>query len=197
MNDSNVIPFPVPPTDGTEAIKRVCMDCGAHLGGPINATVISHGLCEADFAKRMAEVRLMKAAKNFCAKVGVLLLLVFIVTLPLQAGETPAPPPLDSRLAVRAIVGEAANQGERGMLAVAGAIRNRGTLRGVYGVKNPVADRQPAWVWARAEKAWRDSATNDVTHGATHWENCRAFGTPAWARSMTVTATIKDHTFFK
>lgn len=104
--------------------------------------------------------------------------------------------PFSERDAVRAIVGEAANQGERGMLALAGAIRNRGTLKGVYGLKNPSADKQPAWVWRQAERAWAMSATNDLSLGATHWENTKAFGVPYWAASMQVTVIIKDHTFY-
>ena len=166
--------------------KTVCQICGRLLAGQRSAQIVSWGLCQPDFLQVMGVIDAIKARA-----LGVLAILLIALPVNATAAE------IDSRLAVRAIVGEAANQGERGMLAVAGAIRNRGTLRGVYGVKNPIADRQPAWVWARAEKAWRESATNDVTHGATHWENCRAFGTPAWARSMTVTATIKDHTFFK
>lgn len=106
-------------------------------------------------------------------------------------------PPIQSAQAIRAIVGEAANQGERGMLTLAGAMRNRGHLKGVYGLKNPCADKQPAWVWARAERAWAMSATNDLSRGATHWENVKAFGTPYWARTMTITVVEKDHTFFK
>lgn len=105
--------------------------------------------------------------------------------------------PISDAQAVRAIVGEAANQGRAGMLAVAGAIRNRGTLRGVYGVKNPIANQQPAWVWERARTAWASSATNDITHGATHWENFSAFGKPRWAEAMTVTTNIGAHTFMK
>jgi hypothetical protein len=105
--------------------------------------------------------------------------------------------PISEADATRAIVGEAANQGYEGMLAVASAIRNRGTLRGVYGLKNPVADKQPGWVWARARQAWHASTTNDITAGATHWENVKAFGTPAWARAMHKTVLVKDHQFFR
>ena len=83
------------------------------------------------------------------------------------------------------------------MLAVAGAIRNRGTLSGVYGLRNPAVTKQPAWVWTRARHAWAASATNDITGGATHWENVKAFGLPDWARGMQQTAAIKDHVFFK
>jgi hypothetical protein len=99
--------------------------------------------------------------------------------------------------ATRAIVGEAANQGYRGMLAVAGAIRNRGTLRGVYGLHNPSANQQPAWVWSWARRAWSESRTNDITLGATHWENVKAFGHPYWARSLRKTVRIGDHQFYR
>lgn len=99
--------------------------------------------------------------------------------------------------AIHAIVGEAANQGYRGMLAVAGAIRNRGTLAGVYGLQNPMADKQPHRVWMQARAAWRESATNDITLGATHWENVRVFGKPTWANTMHVTVIVKEHLFFK
>ena len=104
---------------------------------------------------------------------------------------------IDNSKAIRAIVGEAANQGRSGMLAVAGAIRNRGSLKGVYGVKNPAADKQPAWVWQRAREAWASSATNDITKSATHWENTKAFGRPYWAKSLTVTTNIGAHTFYR
>ena len=121
-----------------------------------------------------------------------LLLLVFTVALSAQANS-----PIKDDLAVRAIVGEAANQGKQGMLAVACALRNRGHLGGVYGVKNPVADKQPAWVWKQAQEAWKLSKTKDITGGADHWENVNAFGKPTWAKSMTQTVVIKDHAFFR
>jgi spore germination cell wall hydrolase CwlJ-like protein len=98
---------------------------------------------------------------------------------------------------VRAIIGEASGEGYQGMLAVAGVIRNRGHLRGIYGVNAKHVDREPAYVWRMAEKAWRQSATNDITRGATHFENVKAFGTPRWSRTMTITTNIGRHTFFK
>lgn len=104
---------------------------------------------------------------------------------------------IEDSKAIRAIVGEAANQGRSGMLAVAGAIRNRGTLKGVYGVKNPACDKQPSWVWQRAREAWASSATNDITKGATHWEAVKTFGVPYWAKSLTITTNIGSHTFYK
>lgn len=100
-------------------------------------------------------------------------------------------------LAVKAIMGEASNQGYEGMVAVGEAIRNRGTLKGVYGVKAKHIYKEPAWVWNQAEKAWRESAGSNLVKGADHWENTTAFGTPYWAKSMVVTAKIKDHTFYR
>ena len=120
-----------------------------------------------------------------------LILGVLFCALSLPAG------PIAEQDAVRAIVGEAANQGYQGMLAVAGAIRNRGTLQGVYGWRSLPADRQPDWVWNQARATWRESATNDISQGATHWENVHAFGRPVWVESMQLTVVIKDHQFFR
>lgn len=98
---------------------------------------------------------------------------------------------------IRAIIGEASGEGERGMLAVACGIRNRGSLKGVYGVKAKHVDSQPQWVWDRAEKVWEQSATIDIVDGADHWENVKAFGVPYWAKSLTKTVKIGNHQFYK
>jgi hypothetical protein len=75
--------------------------------------------------------------------------------------------------AVSAIVGESSNQNFSVMLAVACAIRNRGTLQGVYGLTNLVVKRAPHKVRERATRAWLASAGRDVTGG------CKYFGCPA------------------
>ena len=100
-------------------------------------------------------------------------------------------------LAIRAIIGEAANQGENGMLAVACALRNRGTLKGVYGVNAKHIDRQPSWVWERARRAWEKSSQVDITKGADHWHNVNREGETYWTVKMTKTVCIKDHCFYK
>jgi len=99
--------------------------------------------------------------------------------------------------AIRTIVGEAGNQGKNGMIAVGNVIRTRKNLKGFYGFKNPIVNKQPKWVWAQAERAWAESKTNNLVGGATHFENVKAFGKPYWAKDMVETVTIKDHTFFK
>lgn len=103
---------------------------------------------------------------------------------------------LDEGLAVRAIIGEASGEGFKGMQAVGEAIRNRGTLHGVYGAKAKHVDLEPEWVWKRAEKAWEASAKSDLVKGASFWESTE-FKTPYWAKDMTVTAQIGKHKFYK
>lgn len=103
---------------------------------------------------------------------------------------------ISERDAVRAIVGEAANQGADGMAAVASAIRNRGSLKGVYGLHAKHVDRQPAWVFAQARKAWAESAKKDYANGASHWESTD-FKRPAWSKNMQVALVLKKHVFFK
>lgn len=124
-------------------------------------------------------------------KIIVIIFLIITCVGLADAGEIP------KAQAVRAIIGEASNQGKKGMLAIACAIRNRGTLRGVYGVKAKHVDNEPKWVWDRAERAWDQSARTDITGGADHWENVKAFGEPYWAKSMVKTVIIGDHQFYK
>ena len=126
-------------------------------------------------------------------KVKLILLLMGFFILP---SCQPAWAEIDDSLAIRAIVGEASNQGERGMLAIACAIRNRGTLHGVYGVKAKHVDKEPQWVWDRACKSWEKSKNVDIVNGADHWENLK-FGVPSWALKMEVVCKIGDHTFYK
>lgn len=110
--------------------------------------------------------------------------------------EAQLQPAIDSGLAVRAIIGEASNQGYKGMLDLASGIRNRGHLGGVYGVKAKHVDKEPEWVWKLARKAWKESEHNR-THTGTHWENIKAFGTPYWVKSMNKVYEYKDHVWYK
>ncbi len=98
---------------------------------------------------------------------------------------------------VVAIVGEAAGEPYKGKVAVAEVIRRRGNLKGVYGLKAPHVKREPAWVFQQAHKAWKESVKTDYSKKATHFENEKAFGRPAWAKRMQVTARIGSHTFYR
>jgi hypothetical protein len=106
------------------------------------------------------------------------------------------------------IAGEAGGEGKAGMQAVACVIQNRSRLshksadsvvmRGFYGRTNKVA----VTLYLR-NKGYIDSLVasmgkiQDITNGATHFENVEAFGLPAWARKMVRTVKIRHHTFFK
>jgi len=107
--------------------------------------------------------------------------------------------PYNDKNAILAIIGEGENQGYTGMLALAGAIRNRGTLKGVYGIKAPrvVKQKYSKATYRMAQKAWAQSLKVDITKGADHWENIKAFGNPYWAHSMVETFRHKDHVFYK
>ena len=117
-------------------------------------------------------------------------LCLLLLALRLQASAIP-----DS-LAVRSIVGEAAGESYAAKVGIAAAIRNRGSLKGVYGLKSPMVDKQPAWVWRDARRAWSESATNDPTDGASFWESTD-FKTPKWAAKMHKTVQIGKTIFYK
>ena len=103
---------------------------------------------------------------------------------------------INDNLAIRAIIGEASNQGYQGMLALAVGIRNRGTLQGVYGLKAKHIDKESQWVWSLAKRAWQESKYNRI-HSGTHWENIKAFGKPYWVKSMKEVYRYKNHVFYK
>lgn len=94
----------------------------------------------------------------------------------------------------RCVMGEARNQSYACQVATAEALRNRGTTKGVYGCTAKI--NEPEWVWARARKAWKESEHSNLVNGADHWESTD-FKTPSWSLSMTETAHIGKHRFFK
>lgn len=120
-----------------------------------------------------------------------------LVALIALALTTPAFAAIDESRAIKAIIGESAKETYKGQLAVAHAIRNRGHLRGVHGLKKWKSRSTPA-AWQRASRAWAESQfTKDPTRGATHWENVGLFGWPWWSKDMDVTARIGKHVFFR
>jgi len=141
-------------------------------------------------AERKKKERIAKL-KDYLAKKAALVIALLFVHSTAFAAEIP------TDLAIKAIMGEASNQGFDGMVAVGEAIRNRGTLKGVYGVNAKHIYKEPDWVWNQARKAWEVSKTSNLVKKADHWENTKAFGTPYWAKNMVKTAQIKDHSFYR
>mgnify|MGYP001580901351 CR=1 FL=1 len=125
-------------------------------------------------------------------KASLMTVIMLLLSLPflVEAAE------INNELAIRAIIGEASNQGYQGMLAIACGIRNRGTLEGVYGLKAKHINKEPIWVWDMAKRAWQESKYNRI-HQGTHWENIKTFGKPYWLRDMTLVYQYKDHNFYK
>jgi hypothetical protein len=119
-----------------------------------------------------------------------LALLILILCSQAQAST------INDKDAVRAIMGEASGEGLKGMRAVASAIRNRGHLRGVYGLKAKHVDNEPAWVWKLARQAWEDSEHFDYANGADHWEGT-AFKVPYWAKDMDMVKHVGNQKFYK
>ena len=78
------------------------------------------------------------------------------------------------QLAVRAIVGEGANQFDAALLGIASAIHNRGSLQGVYGMNSPVTHTASRTIWARAERAWKQAKSGVDTAAG-----CKFFGSRA------------------
>lgn len=109
--------------------------------------------------------------------------------------------PVEKTRFVNAIIGEAEGEGYRGMLAVACAIRNRGTLRGVYGEHAPRVRKHKysPKVFVQAVRAYKESAHAEACafiDGADHWEGT-SFKAPEWSRGMIVTAIIENQRFYK
>lgn len=135
--------------------------------------------------------RKIKAPKT----VALAILIMFAMACPAKA-EVP------QQLAVRAIVGEASGEGYSVMLAHAHAIRNRGTLKGVHGLRALHINGEPQWVWRQAQRAWTASAhSKDGTHGASYWfsEDDMRFlqrTRPYWFMRLRRTVKIGSTTFY-
>lgn len=118
----------------------------------------------------------------------------------------------------RTLYGEARGEDEKGMQAVANVVMNRVKAGGWYGasVKDVVTKPYQFSCWNKTDanyekilkatdsqlKTARRIAENvingvlpDITGGATHYHNKNI--TPYWAASMTKTAEIGNHVFYK
>ena len=104
--------------------------------------------------------------------------------------------------AVKAIIGEAENQGYEGMLAVAGAIHNRGTLKGVCGLhaRRVRLHLYSVKTYNMACMAWKQALNGvDITNGATGWGNAKdveIFKHSEWFHFVYFTAHIGEHYFY-
>jgi len=139
-----------------------------------------------------------------------IMLLIFLLCL-LSSVNASA---LDREIVYKTLIAEAVSEGETGMRAVACVIRNRSAInnlrvedviaKGFYGSKRKDLDEFVNNQGARYTKLARRIVKEifiedypDVTNGATHFENIKAFGVPYWAKDMKQVAKIGSHTFWK
>lgn len=118
-----------------------------------------------------------------------------VLTIIFIASCRPAHSAVTDEEAVKCIIGEASNQGKEGMYAVASALLNRGTTRGVYGCNAPHVRKEPKYVFNMAKEALEKAKIKRL-HKGDHWENISAFGKPKWAYSMKEVYRHKDHVFY-
>jgi len=133
----------------------------------------------------------MKRATLFGLTLGLIIASPARTTL-----ASPARTKISDRDAVRAIIGEGANQSDAALAGIASAIHNRGNLRGVYGLMNPIVDTASDALWARARRAWATAKSVDAAAG------CKFFGCPTdvpWfhKHGFTAVKTIGQITFYK
>ena len=108
--------------------------------------------------------------------------------------------------AIKAIIGEAESEGSKGMLAIACAISNRGTLSGVYGEKSPrvAAKKYSNETYLLAKNNWRRATEHPEScafvDGADHWGSKKVDG--GWIQKMkkmgfVKTCEYRGHEFYR
>jgi len=101
---------------------------------------------------------------------------------------------------IKALVGEVEGESFQTKLATAECLRNRGTLKGVYGINSKRISKASRKVWAECELAWSKSKASNLVSGATVWGNSsdvKIFKKTKWFKSYVQTAHVGNHYFFK
>ncbi len=133
-----------------------------------------------------------------CAIMTVVTLLLLLASCALVHAKSP----INDRDAILAIIGEGEGESYLGKVMLAYTIINRGTLKGVYGLKAPrVLKRQYAQVtYDQAKKAW-EFAKSHPNKGwlATGWGSAadlKVFKRYSWWKHCVVIAKVGNHYFY-
>ena len=80
---------------------------------------------------------------------------------------------IDERLAVKSLIGEAGGQSDQEIQAHAYALKNRGTLKGVYGLSAKHTPNPTPEQWQRVSAAWWTALLDesDPLGGRTEWRS--------------------------
>ena len=100
--------------------------------------------------------------------------------------------------AIAAIVGEYSKQDYSGMKIFAHAIRNRKTLRGVYGLYAKHSRKESKTIWELATLAWYESAAEvDTSFGSTAWYSRQDYERHHIPKGMKISLVYGNTIFFK
>ncbi len=100
--------------------------------------------------------------------------------------------PISNDLAIKCIVAESGSEDLKEMTAIGEVMRNRNnSTQGIYGLRKVI----------KAERAWHESATSNLTDGATMWGNkgdVKKWRKESWFnKNMVETGHYGKHWFFK
>lgn len=99
---------------------------------------------------------------------------------------------------INALVGEYAREDAYGMNLMAHAIRNRGTLKGVYGFNAPHTRTKNKFIWEMASLAWFESEKEaDPLDGATEWRSVKDLIKKGNPKGFTLTRICNGIYYYK
>ena len=116
---------------------------------------------------------------------------LFIGLSPTLAREVPR------EVAIRVIVGEAADQDMHGMICVGEVLRKRGSIKGFAGYWSDHIKDELESTWKKAAIAWDTSARTHYTKGADHFYDKRRSFVPSWGGDFVKTYEYRNHVFLK
>lgn len=111
---------------------------------------------------------------------------------------------INDQKSILSIIGEAEGELYTGKLALSYALINRGTLKGVFGLRSArvKAHKYSDKTYMEAKRSWEYANTHpeqDITNGATGWGNAndmKLFNETKWFSKCYVTKKIGNHFFY-
>jgi spore germination cell wall hydrolase CwlJ-like protein len=136
-------------------------------------------------------------------------LIITALITALQIPQVEAGDKLTAQGAFLACLGEAESESQTGKIALMETLRNRGNIRGVYGIKAITAKKGAYYRGKRkisqatvtaCQAAWVDSKHTNYASGAIGWGNAddlKIFKKSKWFKNCQVVKKIDNHYFYK